>query len=110
MMSKKIMEIIRHLAEFSPMAIPAYKQKAPKTIGFLLYLYGPLTTSFFVLGLMALLKTSTGPPFPTLNKNIFDQAANTNPVRMTGTEIIILTVAEMASSSRNTEYSLTDIR
>jgi hypothetical protein len=58
------------MIEFKNITIDKYIENAPKTIGFLLYLYGPVATSFLVRGLIAIPNPSAGPPLPILNKKI----------------------------------------
>ena len=41
-----------------------YIENAPNSIGFLVFLYGPETTRFFVFGLISIFPISTGPPSP----------------------------------------------
>jgi hypothetical protein len=89
--------------------IEKYKLKAPKTIGFLLYLYGPMVTNFFVLGLIATLNPSVGPPRPILNKKTLDQIAKNTPFIKMGRNIIILIKSEFISIKLlNTDLSNSD--
>ena len=78
-MNKKETHKIKEANELTKKAIEKYIEFIPKTIGFLVNRYGPVTTKFFERGLISISKTSDGPPSPILNKSMCDQMANINP-------------------------------
>ena len=78
-MKIKITKTINPLIEFSIITIDIYIENAPNTIGFLLYRYGPVVTSFLVCGLIDTPNASVGPPFPILYRDQFDHIAKIAP-------------------------------
>jgi len=90
--TKKITNERRQMGDVRNNPIEKYNAKAPKTIGFLVNLYGPLITNVFVRGVTAMLNPSVGPPLPVKNKDKFDQIIKNNPTMENGREMINLKI------------------
>src|SRR4030042_2994875 len=86
---------ITPIIEFKKRTIERYNETAPNTIGFLLYLYGPVVTSFLVCGLIDTPNASTGPPLPTVNKKIFDHTAKIAPTKKINAEMMYRNISEL---------------
>lgn len=69
-----------------------YNRHVPKSIGFLVYLYGPVVFNFLVLGLTFILYPSNGPPFPILFWITIDEKENISPITININNKIILMV------------------
>lgn len=97
-MKRKINKLIKLIIEFKNITIETYSENAPNTIGFLLYLYGPIVTSFLVCGLIETPNPSVGPPLPILNKKTFDHIMKYAPVKKINTEIMYRSIIELINT------------
>lgn len=94
-MQRKIGRLTSPIIEFKTIASETYKEKAPNTIGFLQYRYGPVFTNFLVCGLIEIPNPSAGPPLPILTKKIFDHIMKYTPAVKIGIETMYLNVTEL---------------
>jgi len=97
-MKRKINILINPIIEFKNITIETYNENAPNTIGFLLYLYGPIVTNFLVCGLIEIPNPSAGPPFPILNKKTFDHIMKYTPAIKNNIENMYLNIIELINT------------
>ena len=88
-------KLISPIIEFKNIMIEIYSENAPNTIGFLLYLYGPVVTSFLVCGLIEIPNPSAGPPLPILNRKKFDHIMKYTPTIKTKNEIMYRSIIKL---------------
>ncbi len=97
-MKRNINKLIKPIIEFKNITIETYNENAPNTIGFRLYLYGPIVTNFLVCGLIEIPNPSAGPPFPILNKKTFDHIMKYAPIKKINNEIMYLNIIELINT------------